>query len=131
MSARKAKTMKTYEMRKKMAEVQMEQFERMVNEIDEMIVGLGVDAQQQRSFVDFTYTFLPGSKLAKQVTSYGQPHTNFAGFFQPDAAAITGNFASKADPEDDAGKHGADAQHDDHDAQAGREGHRRRRRHSR
>ena len=35
--------------------------------------------------------------MAKQVAAYSQPNTNFAGFYQPDAAA-TAMVATKADP---------------------------------
>jgi hypothetical protein len=40
---------------------------------------------------------VPGSKMAKQVAAYSQPSTQFAGFYQPDAAA-TAMVATKADP---------------------------------
>ena len=88
---------KDYEMRRQMAEAQIEQVERMVNEIDEVVAGWAVDASQQKTYLDFTYRFLPDSKMARQIAGYGQPKTNFAGFFQPDAAA-TLTFASQADP---------------------------------
>jgi hypothetical protein len=88
----------TYEGRRKMAEAQMQQVERMVNEIDDITFGWAVDSKQQQTFLDFTYRFVADSKMAKQIASYDKPHTNFAGFFQPDAA-LTMNFASKADPQ--------------------------------
>jgi hypothetical protein len=88
----------TYEGRRKMAEAQMQQVERMVNEIDDITFGWAIDAKQQKTYVDFVYRFVAGSKMAKQIASYDKPHTNFAGFYQPDAA-VTANFASKADPE--------------------------------
>jgi len=40
---------------------------------------------------------VPGSKMAQQMAAYSQPNTNFAGFYQPDAAA-TAMIATKADP---------------------------------
>ena len=86
-----------YESRRKMAEAQIKQLEQMVNEIDELTAGWAIDTAQQKTFVDFTYRFLPGSKMAQQIAGYGQPKTNFAGFYQPDAAA-TLSFASQADP---------------------------------
>ena len=87
-----------YESRRKLAEAQVAQLETMVNEIDEIVTGWAIDSTQQKTFLDFTYRFLPGSKMAKQIAGYGTPKTNFAGFFQPDAAA-TLTFASQADPE--------------------------------
>lgn len=83
--------------RQKMAEGQMAQMSRMINEIDTVKVGWAVDPQKQRTFLDFTYQFVPGSKMAERVAAYGDAHTNFAGFHQPDAAA-TLLFATKADP---------------------------------
>jgi hypothetical protein len=88
----------SYEGRRKMAETQMQQVERMVNEIDDITFGWAIDAKEQKTFFDFVYRFVPGSKMAKQIASYDKPHTNFAGFYQPDAA-LTMNFASKADPQ--------------------------------
>ncbi len=84
--------------RRKMAEAQIQQLETMVNEIDEVVTGWKLDIKDQKTFIDFTYRFLPGSKMAKQIAGYGTPKTNFAGFFQPDAAA-TFSFATQADPE--------------------------------
>jgi hypothetical protein len=88
----------TYEGRRKMAETQMEQVERMVNEIDDVTFGWALDSKEQKTYVDFVYRFVADSKMAKQIASYDKPHTNFAGFYQPDAA-VTMNFASKADPQ--------------------------------
>src|SRR5204863_8818338 len=59
-------------------------------------VWLGVDKDKQRTYLDFTYKFVQGSKMAERIASY-DAHTNFAGFYQPDAAA-TMLFATKADP---------------------------------
>jgi hypothetical protein len=87
-----------YESRRKVAEAQVAQLEQMINEVNEMIMGWAVDSDQQKTFLDFTYNFLPGSKFAKQIAGYGTPKTNFAGFYQPEAAA-TFSFASQADPE--------------------------------
>ena len=88
----------TYEARRKMAEAQMEQVERMVNEIDDVTFGWAIDAKEQKTFIDFVYRFVAGSKMAKQIASYDKPRTNFAGFYQPDSA-VTMSFASKADPQ--------------------------------
>jgi len=87
-----------YELRQKMASVQLEQLVKMIEEIDELTIGWSLDSEQQRTFADFTYTFLPNSDMAKQLAAYEESKTNFAGFYQPQAAA-TALFASKADPE--------------------------------
>jgi hypothetical protein len=87
-----------YAQRQKMTQGQMDQMSRMINEIDSLTFGWAVDSQQQRTFMDFTYTFVAGSKMAKQISSYGAPKTDFAGFYQPDGAA-TMTFATKGDPQ--------------------------------
>lgn len=86
-----------YEQRQKMTEAQMAQMSRMVNEIDALTIGWAVDSKQARTYADFTYTFIAGSKMAKQMAAYSSPKTNFAGFFDTDAAA-TLSFAAKGDP---------------------------------
>lgn len=86
-----------FQARKQLAEAQMEQIVQMIEEIDEVTVGWALDAREQRAYADFTYTFLPDSKMAKQMNSYDQPQTNFAGFYQS-SAAVTMSFASKTDP---------------------------------
>jgi hypothetical protein len=87
-----------YELRRKLAETQMEQMVRMINEMDSLSLGWAIDAQQERTYLDFSYTFVPGSKMAGQFAAYEEPRTNFAGFYQPDAAA-TMSFVTKADPQ--------------------------------
>jgi len=72
--------------RQKMAEAQMEQMSRLINEVDDITLGLAVDSKAQKTFADFTYKFVPGSKLAEQMAGYGVSKTDFAGFFQADSA---------------------------------------------
>jgi hypothetical protein len=86
-----------YAARQKMTEAQMDQMKQMINEIDAIKFGWAVDSKQQRTYADFSGTFLPGSKMAKQMSAYEGSKTNFAGFYQPDAAA-TMTVASKSDP---------------------------------
>jgi len=86
-----------FETRKKAAETQMQQMVQMINEIDTIALGWSVDAEQERTFLDFTYLVKPDSKLDRQLAAYKDTRTNFAGFYQPDAAA-TATFAMKADP---------------------------------
>jgi hypothetical protein len=86
-----------FEKRKATAETQMEQVVQMINEIDTVSFGLSIDAQQQRTFLDFSYLVKPDTKLSKQLVAYKDTKTNFAGFYQPDAAA-TATMAMQADP---------------------------------
>ena len=84
--------------RQKLAEGQVQQITQLINEVDTVKVGLAIDSAEKRTFFDFTYQFVGGSKLAKQMAAYAQPNSDFAGFFQPDAAA-TAIVSTKADPE--------------------------------
>jgi hypothetical protein len=88
----------THEARRALAEKQIEQFEKMINEFEELAIGWAVDAQQQRTFLDVTYRFSPGSTTAQRIAGYGEPRTNFAGFYQPDAA-VTMSFATAENPD--------------------------------
>jgi len=83
-----------YAQRKKMLEGQLEELKRFINELDQFTVGLSIDGEQQRAFIDFAYTAIPGTKLAADIAANNNAKTNFAGFVQPDAA-MTLTFASK------------------------------------
>jgi hypothetical protein len=74
--------------RKAMATAQFENIQRMINEIDQLTFGLSIDSEQQRTFMDFVYTAVAGTQLADQLKALGDPKTNFAGFFQPDATGM-------------------------------------------
>lgn len=86
-----------YQARRKLAELQMQQLVQMFEDLDDVTFGWAFDSEQQRTYADFIYRFLPDTKMAKQLSSYGQPRTNFAGFYQSDAA-MTMTFANKTDP---------------------------------
>jgi hypothetical protein len=87
-----------YALRQKVTDAQMVQVQRALNETDAITVGWAIDTAQQRTFLDYTQTFLPDTKMIQQIAAYGQPQTNFAGFFQPQSAATIA-FVSKANPE--------------------------------
>ncbi|HEX5472449.1 MAG TPA: hypothetical protein VFW73_11210 [Lacipirellulaceae bacterium] len=83
--------------RQKSTQAKVDQIKQMINELDSVKIGWAVDAQGKRTYFDVAYAFVPGSKLAEQVAAYSKPQTNFAGFYQTDAAA-TLCFASQGDP---------------------------------
>lgn len=83
--------------KQKLAEAQLSQITQMINEIDTVKLGWAIDSKEKRTFLDFDYKFVPGSKLAGSLAAYKQQTTNFGGFYQPNAAA-TAMFASQADP---------------------------------
>lgn len=83
-----------YEARKAMTKVQVDQLKQAAQDLDELTFGIAVDGGQQRTFIDIVYTAVAGSKLAEQIALNSDPKTDFAGFFQPDAAMMM-SFASK------------------------------------
>jgi hypothetical protein len=87
-----------YQVRQQVAEAQMAQAKRAIEELDTLTIGWSIDANQQSTHLDVTVQAVPGSDMAKEIAASGQAKTNFAGFFQPDAAA-TLMFASQSDPQ--------------------------------
>lgn len=83
-----------YEARKAMAEVQVDQLKQAAEELDELTLGIAIDGEQQRTFIDVVYTAIAGSNLAEKFALNSNPKTDFAGFYQPDAAMMV-TFASK------------------------------------
>jgi hypothetical protein len=90
-----------YAERQKQVEAQLEQMKRAFNELDQFTVGLALDSAQHRAYLDFGYQAIPGTKLAQDIAAQNDSKTNFAGFFQPDAA-MTMSFASKVTGADEA-----------------------------
>lgn len=81
-------TEEQFQARTALATSQVQQLERMINEVDQFTFGLAVDSEQQKTFMDFVYTAVAGSQLAEQLKTLGDPKTNFAGFFQPEATGM-------------------------------------------
>ncbi|MEM9658482.1 MAG: hypothetical protein AAF961_08985, partial [Planctomycetota bacterium] len=80
--------------REEQMEAQLDELKSVIEDVDQVTLGVSVDAEQARTYLDFEITALPGTKLADQMAENSSPTTNFAGFFQPDAAMMM-SFASK------------------------------------
>jgi hypothetical protein len=87
-----------YQLRQQVTQTQLDQAKRAIEELDSLTVGGTVDAQGQTVHMDVTVQAMPGSPLAEEIAAAAQAQTNFAGFYQPDAAA-TMLFASQSDPQ--------------------------------
>jgi hypothetical protein len=85
------------EVYRKQSELMLKESERWIASLDEATLGTNSDPDQPRGYFDLTCRFRPESALAKQIAAAGQPRTNFAGFYQPDATA-TVNLAGVAEP---------------------------------
>jgi hypothetical protein len=88
-----------FEMRKQMAQAQVEQFSQLLEDADQLSVGWSLDGREERTFLDFEMTAAPGSKMARQLAEYENLTTNYAGFYQPESAA-TLTFAAQMAEED-------------------------------
>jgi hypothetical protein len=85
--------------RKALVEAQIAQTREFISDLDEVTVGLKIDAEKSNTLLDFVYTALPGTKLAKQLAINSKVTTNFAGFSKPEAA-MNLSFASEANSVD-------------------------------
>ncbi|MCA9259186.1 MAG: hypothetical protein KDA61_08300, partial [Planctomycetales bacterium] len=85
--------------RREIMNAQLESVKRLIQEVNELTIGISLDGQQQRAFADFALTALPNTKLSQDFALNANPTTNFAGFFQPDAA-LSVSFASKSSNSD-------------------------------
>jgi hypothetical protein len=87
-----------FQVRQQMATAQLDQVKRAIEELDSFALGWTIDANEQKTYLDVTVKAVPGSKTAKEFEAAKNSRTNFAGFYQPDAAA-TMVFASQSDPD--------------------------------
>jgi hypothetical protein len=75
-----------YAERQKSFDAQLAQMKEFINDLDNFTVGLKIDNDNQNAILDFAYTALPGTKLAKQIAANSKVTTDFAGFSKPEAA---------------------------------------------
>jgi hypothetical protein len=60
--------------------------ERLINESDELLFGLAIDAQSKKTYLDVSLTAVEGSSLAKQMDSMKEAKSQFSGFLLDDAS---------------------------------------------
>jgi hypothetical protein len=75
-------------------DAQLEKQKQMLNELDQITLGTGIDRTGQRALFDVVYAAVAGSDFAKQLGGYSDTTTNYAGFVQ-EGAAMTLAFAAK------------------------------------
>jgi hypothetical protein len=73
--------------------------EKLINEADEVLVGLGIDEMAKHVVLDIGFSGKEGSSLARSMAAQADAKTNFAGFMLPEAS-VTMSLASKTSPED-------------------------------
>jgi hypothetical protein len=75
-----------YALRQNMTKQSLDGIQKLVNELDLLTIGLGVDANDGAVNLDVAMTAVEGSSLAKDMADTAGLKSNFAGFFNPDAA---------------------------------------------
>ncbi len=78
---------------------QMKALEDLINETEELVIGLDIDEDKGSLLFDISIVGIPGSKLAKQSTVAGKNRTQFSGFLADDAA-FSANMCYTMLPED-------------------------------
>jgi hypothetical protein len=73
--------------------------EDLINDSDELLVGLAIDSQTKKTYLDISLTAIEGSNLAKQMASLQEAKTAFSGFLMDDAA-VTFNLSSRLTAQD-------------------------------
>jgi hypothetical protein len=87
-----------YQLRQQLAETQLAQARRAIEELDSLTLGWTIDAPGQTAHMDVTVQAVPGSRMAEELAAAARAKTDFAGFYQPNAAA-TMLFAAQTDPQ--------------------------------
>ena len=77
-----------YAMRKKMAENALKQVATLLNEMDEILVGLSVDESSKTATLDIEMTAIEGTKTAEQFAQMASAKSSFSGVNIPGAAVV-------------------------------------------
>ena len=76
-----------YELRKKMANMQIEQFITVINEMDQFTIGWKIDDAARKTFIDVGMTAMPDTKTAKDWARLKESTSDNTGLVLPGAAA--------------------------------------------
>lgn len=88
------------DLQRKLNEQSLDQLADMVQQSDEILLGLAADKKGKRLYVDFSFTGVEGSELAQQLTAGKGANTEFSNFLSMENAAATFNAASKVGDKD-------------------------------
>ena len=88
------------ELQKKNLEMQMKQLEMVLDETDQLTIGIGADADKKNVFMDVVFKATPGSELAgKMAAAKPDAPSRFSGFLM-DGASVTINANYRVSDED-------------------------------
>lgn len=74
------------ELTEKVGRMSAQQFTQMIEELNEVTIGWGVDKTLKATYIDFTMTAVDGSALAQQMNLLKDAKSGFAGFLLPSSA---------------------------------------------
>lgn len=74
------------EFQEKMGRIYVENFIRILDETEEVVVGLQIDAAGQRTFLDIAQTAVAGTRMAKQLEALANTKSAYSAFLMPEAA---------------------------------------------
>jgi hypothetical protein len=74
------------EFQEKLGRVYVENIVRILDETDEIVFGLQIDAAGQRTFIDLGQTAVAGTRMAKQLEALANTKSGFSAFLMPEAA---------------------------------------------
>ena len=77
----------------------MKSLVKLIDELDHFTIGWAIDAEQGNTYLDISFAAVPGTSLAQQAAEMRDTKSGFAGFLQPDAAAVV-NFSGSIPEED-------------------------------
>jgi len=79
-----------FETRKRLTEQQFEALTKQIDDVQQVTVGVSVDSEAQKLFVDVDVTPVPGSSTAAQLAAQQGLKTSFGGFLVPEAPVTLG-----------------------------------------
>ncbi|HTN74091.1 MAG TPA: hypothetical protein VL096_02550 [Pirellulaceae bacterium] len=78
----------------------IKQMKALVEETDEITIGWAVDGVKKSTYIDFVFTAIDGTKLARTMAGLKDSKTNYSGFLDA-AAAFTMNLSSQSTDADE------------------------------
>jgi hypothetical protein len=78
---------------KELAEAQVGEIKKMIEQADQVTVGWNIDAKNKQTYFDFAITAQPNTELAGQFATLKSSKTKYSGFIVPDAA-VSANMSS-------------------------------------
>ena len=82
------------EQQQRLIELQLKQMETYIKESDQLTIGWKTEPENKRTFIDISFSAVPGSDLAKQMNGMANSTSNYSGFVVP-GAAVALNFCGE------------------------------------